>query len=171
MAATTPASPAEAIAYRARTAGAHYARVAASNGSAGDYLLSIVRNCRIALPDADGDGVPDASDCAPGDPAAWAVPGEASDLTMSGSPGQTTLRWNTPASPGGSVVYYDVLRSPLAGDFSAPACVAKDITANTAADAALPAKLLYYLVRAKNRCGANLGARSDGAPRVAGACP
>jgi hypothetical protein len=61
LAATTPNSPAEGLVYRARTTATYYARVSIGTSStgasgAGDYLLSIARNCqagaapRIASP-------------------------------------------------------------------------------------------------------------------------
>jgi hypothetical protein len=172
LTATTPNSPAEAIAYRMRATGTHYARVAWSGGTPGDYLLSISRNCRIGTPlDTDGDGEPDASDCAPNDPAAWAVPGAATGLALSGPPGATLLAWSAPASPGGTVVTYDLLRSAAAGDFSVPTCVARSVTATSATDPGLPGRVFHYLVRARNACGGNLGTDSSGTPRVAGACP
>jgi uncharacterized repeat protein (TIGR01451 family) len=121
--------------------------------------------------DTDGDGVPDAEDCAPADPAAWAVPGEAAGLVFPGGAGGTLLNWASPDSPGGSAVFYDLLRSAAADDFSAPTCVAKGITATTASDPTTPPAALFYLVRAKNVCGGNLGTGSDGTPRVGGACP
>lgn len=172
LTATTPNSPAEAIACRMRATGTYYARVAWSGGTPGDYLLSISHNCRIGTPlDTDGDGEPDASDCAPNDPTAWAVPGEATDLTLSGPAAGTLLAWSAPAGPGGTVVTYDLLRSAAAGDFSVPTCVARSVTATSAADPGLPGQVLYYLVRARNACGGNLGTDSSGTPRAAGACP
>lgn len=172
LSATTPGSPGEGIVYRARAAGTHFAKVGWSSGTPGDYLLSIARNCLTGTPvDADGDGVPDASDCAPGDPSAWSVPGEATGLTLEGSPATTTLRWSPPAVPGGSVVLYDLVRSAAAGDFTGATCVASDLTTPAATDSGAPVRAFFYLVRAGNACGGNLGTRSDGVPRVAGSCP
>lgn len=170
LSATTPSSPGEAIAWRARATGAYYARVAWSSGAPGDYLLSIARDCNTAS-DGDADGVPDAADCAPFDPAAWAVPDEASGLLFVAGSAGTGLEWSPPAHPGGTEVRYDLVRSTIPGDFTAPACVASDVTAVAAADPTSPGRAFYYLVRAENACGGNLGSRSDGAPRVAGSCP
>jgi hypothetical protein len=173
LAAKTPYSPAEAIAWRTPRPGTFVARVSYVSGTPGDYLLSIALDCRVgpAAADGDGDGAPDATDCAPEDPAAWAVPGEATDLMLAGPPSATSLAWAAPASPGGRTLLYDVLRSAAKDDFTSPACVARDGAAATAADGALPVQVFYYLVRAKNACGGNVGARSDGTPRIAGACP
>jgi uncharacterized repeat protein (TIGR01451 family) len=49
---TTPNSPGEVIAWRARYTGTYYARVALSGTTVGDYVLSIAKNCKIG-PDAD----------------------------------------------------------------------------------------------------------------------
>jgi uncharacterized repeat protein (TIGR01451 family) len=125
----------------------------------------------VFAPDGDGDGVPDATDCAPGDPATWAVPGEATGLVFP-TPGNTAaLQWNAPAAPGGTLVRYDLLRSASPSDYSAAACVASGITATTASDATAPVSGLFYLVRSENACGANLGAASNGMPRTGAACP
>ena len=172
LSANTPGSPGEGIVYRTRAAGTYFAKVGWSSGTPGDYLLSIARNCLTGAPlDADGDGVPDASDCAPGDPSAWSVPGEATGLMMGGSEGATSLQWSAPASPGGSAVFYDLLRSAAAGDFTGATCVASGLTIPAATDSGAPVRAFFYLVRAENACGGNLGSRSDGSPRVAGSCP
>lgn len=125
----------------------------------------------VAASDSDGDGVPDAADCAPGDPAAWAVPGEATGLVFP-TPGNTAaMQWAAPTAPGGTQVRYDLLRSTSKSDFSAAVCVASGITAASATDATLPATGLFYLVRARNACGGNLGAGTSGVPRTGAACP
>ena len=170
LAATTPYSPGEALLYRVRTPGTYLARVAWSSGTPGDYLLSIAVHSPSGTADGDGDGVADASDCAPSDPDAWAVPGEATGLRF--TPGSsTTLEWTAPADPGGRNVRYDLLRSARPDDWSASVCLASNTTATSAADAVLPAGLFSYLVRARDACGGNLGARSDGTPRTAPVCP
>ena len=55
LAAMTPNSPAEGLIYRARATATYYARVSIGTSStgasgAGDYLLSIARNCRAGAP-------------------------------------------------------------------------------------------------------------------------
>jgi hypothetical protein len=123
--------------------------------------------------DADGDGRGDACDGSPGDPTAWAVPGEATVLVFPNGTDKSAMSWQAPSVAGGTVVYYDVLRSGVASDFSAPSCAARDITATTASDPTTPSAgaRFFYLVRAKNSAGGNLGNRSNGTPRTGGTCP
>ena len=293
LTATTPSSPGEAIAYRIRSSGTCYVKVAWSGGTPGDYLLSISHDCRVSPPtdlaviqtdtpdpvlhggevtysvtvsnlgphsasvvtlrddlpagsvfiaasptqgtctgsgpvichlgtlgagasarvsiavsapqasgpisnrarvttavvdtspandassettlvelalDGDGDGVPDASDCAPANAEAWNVPGEATGLAFDAG-SDALLQWSPPSIPGGTVVYYDLLRSTTANSFLLATCQATNITATSATDSSVPATAFHYLVRARNACGGNLGTDSSGAPRVAGACP
>jgi hypothetical protein len=123
--------------------------------------------------DADGDGRGDACDGAPGDPTAWAVPGEATGLAFPSGTDKTAMAWQAPAVAGGTAVYYDVLRGAVASDFSSPSCAARNITATTASDASTPSvgARFFYLVRAQNSAGGNLGNRSNGTPRTGGSCP
>jgi uncharacterized repeat protein (TIGR01451 family) len=127
-----------------------------------------VESTSVGWVDGDGDGVPDADDCAPGDPGAWAVPGEAIGPTLAAD--GISLQWSPPAVPGGTEVNYELLRSEAAGDFQTPTCLATSST-TSATDAAFPGRIFYYLVRSGNACGGNLGWRSDGTPRTAGSCP
>jgi uncharacterized repeat protein (TIGR01451 family) len=122
-------------------------------------------------PDADDDGVPDNEDCAPLDPTAWAVPGEAADLRFPVPGNEAHLEWDAPGNAGGPVVFYDLLRSLLADDFSSPACVVRDTTETTAEDPDTAAHAFFYLARSKNVCGGNLGTGSGETPRTGGACP
>ena len=158
--------------YRVRSTGAHYARVAASGGTAGDYLLSVSHDCRPRLPlDGDGDGVPDVADCAPADPVTWAPPGEATGLGFPAVSDTTLLQWSPPQVSGSATVRFDLVRSTAAGSFGAPACPVTDTTTTSATDPALPGATFFYLVRARNACGGNPGTRSDGTPRAVGSCP
>jgi uncharacterized repeat protein (TIGR01451 family) len=125
----------------------------------------------VGLPDSDGDGVPDATDCAPSDPTAWAIPSEALNLRFPTIANLTQMQWDAPASPGGTVVSYDLLRSAVKGDFSAATCVVTGQTGLTAADATTPTQIFYYLVRSRNVCGGNLGVASNGTPRTGISCP
>jgi hypothetical protein len=125
----------------------------------------------VGLFDTDGEGVPDASDCAPGDPDAWSVPGEVTDLVIPGGPDPALMQWQAPAIPGGSMVRYDLLRGTAKDDFSAATCVASDPTSTSAPDTALPSVVLFHLVRAETVCGGNPGTRSDGTLRTAQPCP
>jgi hypothetical protein len=170
LAANTPYSPAEAIVFRTRAGGTYYAKVAWSSGTPGDYLLSICHDC-VSSADGDGDGAADAVDCAPGDPTAWSIPGEATALRFPSGADPSLLWWSPPGSPGGSVVRYDLLRSATAANFQSPACLAVNTLATTAFDSALPASTFFYLVRSRNVCGGNPGTMSDGTPRNAASCP
>jgi uncharacterized repeat protein (TIGR01451 family) len=125
----------------------------------------------VGVVDADGDGVPDPSDCSPGNASVWSVPGEATALSFPNASDPSQLQWLPPASPGGTMVSYDLLRSTTQAGFITPTCLASGITATAAADPAIPGTIFYYLVRAKNACGGNLGTRSDGTARTAGSCP
>jgi hypothetical protein len=172
LSASTPFSPGEAIIHRVRSTGRYYVKVAWAGGTPGDYLLSIARPCGA---DSDGDGAFDRRDCAPADASVWSVPSPASELRFPSSPAnKARLAWSAPASPGAAQVRYDLLRSHAASNFGSPACVAKDTIATTTEDSSAPPSLgamYFYLVRVKNACGTNVGAASNGIPRVAGACP
>ncbi|MCI0408648.1 MAG: DUF11 domain-containing protein, partial [Acidobacteria bacterium] len=121
--------------------------------------------------DGDGDGVPDPADCSPGNASVWAVPGEATALSFPNPSDPTLLQWSPPASPGGTQVIYDLLRSSSSAGFLTPTCLTSGTTATSANDSAIPGAVFYYLVRSENACGGNLGTRSDGTPRAAGSCP
>jgi hypothetical protein len=116
--------------------------------------------CAAHDADDDGDGVADASDCAPEDALAWSVPGEVSAcndgdclrLTRAGA--ETVLQWNAPT--GGTVFWYDVLRTSTPSDFVNPSYVeSNDGTDREARDSFVPTpgKCFYYLVRARNVLG------------------
>jgi len=172
LTANTPFTPGEALVYRIRSTGMHYARVAASAGAVGDYLLAVSHDCLPRPPlDGDGDGVPDAADCAPGDPTAWAPPGEATGLGFPTASDATLLQWSPPQVSGSTTVHFDLVRSTVSGNFGAPACPVTDTAATSATDPAVPGAAFFYLVRARNSCGGNSGTRSDGTPRAVGSCP
>lgn len=120
--------------------------------------------------DADGDGVPNGSDCAPSDGGRWAIPGPARTLALSGD-GPVQLSWASPLAPGGTAVGYDLLRSSSPSSFAVAACIESNGTDLSATDAAPPAGDLFYLVRAENACGGNLGTDSSGTPRSGTSCP
>jgi hypothetical protein len=125
----------------------------------------------VGSADGDGDGVPDAQDCAPNDGTSWAIPGEATGFVFPLPANKTSVQWTAPGIPGGTVVYYDLVRSTLAANFATSACVVTHASATTGSDAQVPAGAFYYLVRSENACGGNLGNRSNGTPRTAGSCP
>jgi hypothetical protein len=114
-----------------------------------------------AAADADGDGVANGSDCAPGDPTAWAVPGPARDLRFTT---RSAMTWLSPQVAGSDAPLYDLLRSNSPQDFTKPACVASDLDVPGADDATAAAGLCAYLVRVRNACGANSGSSSAGMP-------
>jgi hypothetical protein len=121
--------------------------------------------------DADGDGIPNGSDCAPYDPTAWAIPTEARNLRLSG-PSTTALSWTAPAAPGGTLTRYDLLGSAIPSDFVRPGtvCIATNINSLNAMDS-LGAVTVFYLVRARNACGGTLGQNSGGTPISGRNCP
>jgi N-acetylneuraminic acid mutarotase len=161
----------------------------ASDGAGGSY-------CWCTAPtwyhDSDGDGLGNTipsivacaappghassgGDCDDGNPSIWSTPGEARDLMFTN---QSTVAWSPPALPGAAADTYDLLRSPVASDFSSTeaVCVTTDIAGTTAGDAAEPSvgKFLFYLVRARNGCPSGqgtLGTASDGSPRSGRSCP
>lgn len=107
-------------------------------------------------PDDDNDGVSDANDCAPLNPAAWTTTVEVAGVQVSGA-APTVVSW----SGQGADVRYDVasgLVSAMLGDggFGGAACVLNggasgswsDTRPNPAAGDGH-----YYLVRAENACG------------------
>lgn len=106
--------------------------------------------------DFDNDGTQNGSDCSPWDPSFWAVPSPARMLMCTGHP-LTTLSWTPPQFPGGTVVYYDVLRSVYPSDFSSAYCIEKGITSTSTTDDGVPVNGYYYLIRARNLCGDSLG--------------
>jgi len=120
--------------------------------------------------DADGDGAGNLTDCRPVDASAWQVPQPATALSLWPNPLGTGLFWSAPSIPGG-VLRYDVLRAAAPDDFSAATCLASDAAATAALEPLEPAAAYYYLVRAENACGGNLGAASDGTPRQGPGCP
>ena len=116
--------------------------------------LAVYRNRKIVTADSDGDGVTEAADCAPTDPASWRLPGAVEDLGLAGG-ATALLSWSEPIDPGGRPPRYDVLRSDDPADFSSPAFVVADAAGRAAADPAVPAEAFFYRVRARNGCGAS----------------
>ncbi|HEX6851367.1 MAG TPA: thrombospondin type 3 repeat-containing protein [Candidatus Polarisedimenticolaceae bacterium] len=119
--------------------------------------------------DDDGDGAPDAADCAPLDPSLAGPPSEVAGVLVDDLAG-TTVAWGSL----GASARYDVAGSDLAalradGNAGAATCLADDVTATSWADPRpepAPGDGFYYLVRAQNACGnGGYGNGSGGAPR------
>jgi len=126
--------------------------------------------------DADADGITDACDCAPGNGAAYDVPGEVSGVGFASAGLLSWSSWNAAA---GSGTVYDLLRGDLAGlrsgvPVASASCVATGIVATAFSDPSDPGPAggYVYLVQARNACGAGgYGAATDGSPRTHAACP
>jgi serine protease AprX len=125
---------------------------------------------QMLLGDADDDGASNLDDCSPVKSDLWAAPSPARDLAGTADAG-ATFSWTAPEAPGATSVSYDLLRSSVAGDFTAATCVASDLTATTANDPSPTPGIAYYLVRANNACGQSLGLTGAGQPRSGTGCP
>jgi len=129
--------------------------------------------------DQDGDDSGDACDCAPGDASAWELPGEATHLLLTVDPPDsqaTRLDWTAPSTGGlPASMTYEVIRSTRASDLVAPAtCLASGLALTTAAepDRPGPGSAFFYVVRARDACGAGVAHRgSNGLPVPAVDCP
>jgi hypothetical protein len=121
--------------------------------------------------DADGDGVGNPTDCDPVDPIVWAAPTVVRNLALAKT-FINNLSWQSPQAPGSTVLSYDVLRSGQGHDFSNALCSDIGGSDTISTDSTLPAKGAgyYYLIRARNRCGENLGTDSAGNPRTGKDC-
>ena len=128
------------------------------------------------MDDTDGDGRPDPLDCAPLNPGAYAIHGEVPGLVFAGD--KQNLSWGLPLPSGGTDAAYDVMRGalnelPVAGG-AAEACPAPNVAGPPTQDATTPPAGVgfYYLVRARNVCGAGTyGSATSGAVRVSSVCP
>ncbi len=128
-----------------------------------DSLDNCVTTVNAGQETGDDDARGDACDCAAGDPGLWSVPGDVLTLDVAHGDGvQALLSWQPPAEPGGDVtVYYDVLQSLTADDFTTgTSCVEADDGVDTVAVDATdpgPGTILYYRVRSENTCGSAPG--------------
>jgi N-acetylneuraminic acid mutarotase len=158
-----------------------------STGSA--YCAPCVASTFYLDDDADGHGdpaqtldvcsmpagyAPSGDDCNDTDAGSWGTPSEARDLVFID---QSALEWTLPASPGGALLQYDLVRTGDPGDFLAGAsCLASGSPATTATDPETPGsgQAFHYLVRARSGCAAGqsiLGTSSDGTPIAGRSCP
>lgn len=126
--------------------------------------------------DSDGDGVVDASDCAPFDASAYAPPAEVSGLVF--APNKTDFSWSSLAAQAGPGIRYDAMRGEVlelpVGGGASETCVGSGLSATTASEAGAPAAggSFYVLVRGRNVCATgSYGTSSNGTPRVTNACP
>jgi hypothetical protein len=133
--------------------------------------VAVYLNTTSAAPDLDDDGVTDANDCAPGNRAAWALTSAVSDLLVGGA--TTALSWSAPDRPGAPVPRYDLLRATAPAAFQQAECVVSDATSRAVTDPSVPdpGAAFYYLVRARNACGGNLGVASETTQRQGTSCP
>jgi hypothetical protein len=159
LTATSPFAPAEGLSFRVAAAGTYYVRVSAGSGgarTAGDYLLSLAPSCLSA--DADQDGIPNVTDCAPETPGG-SPPGPVEALTLDrDASGDLALSWTDEPD-----AEFDVTRGELdalrASGFPASAvCAGTDLPdasyLEPAADCPLaPGSGCWYLVRTRNACG------------------
>ncbi len=120
-------------------------------------------------PDGDGDGIPDFSDCAPGDGSLYLAPLEVRNLVVERT-GLTTISWDDQTLLVGSPTSYDLVTHDLTGPgtpapFAGSVCGAPDLATPTATDPdpdPPPGGLRLYLSRATNGCGN--GTFGDGSP-------
>jgi hypothetical protein len=122
-------------------------------------------------PDADGDGVPNEQDCAPGVGSVWTIPGPLGPTLRGGAGAPTPFSWLK--IPQANV--YNVYRGVADRVFENHVCLEASSPDRLALDAASPAPgtAWYYLVSGRNACGeGSLGTDSDGVPRPnPGPCP
>jgi hypothetical protein len=116
-------------------------------------------------PDGDGDGVPNVSDCAPGDSSVYLVPFESKNLVVSRATGPTGLvtrvAWDDQSLLVGPQTVYDLVSGDLASlhtpePFGGATCLGSRLPAPSFDDARSDPGAglgVYYLSRARNGCG------------------
>lgn len=134
--------------------------------------------CEVACPscDADGDDCVDVLDCAVGDPSAWSVPGEVTDVAVTHSDfGVTTISWSAPFHRGSIAPFlFDALISPTSDDFVGDGSCLATNTLNTSRSHffdPVPGQVFHFLIRAGNDCGEGSLGSGSAAPRDGVACP
>jgi len=103
--------------------------------------------------DADRDGVMDVPDCSPRDPGAFAPPGDVAGIDLSGA-AVTTLSWESQAALAGAGTRFDVMSGDTLG-FPTWLCRAAGVDIPESSFQGDPplGRAIYWLVRARNRCG------------------
>jgi hypothetical protein len=139
----------------------------------GDGLADILDNCpsdaNPSQANGDGDPLGDDCDCAPADPAAFALPGPVKNVRLDGA-AAATLSWDELGETAGESTVYDVVSSSLTqlksqGTFTGAICLADDEPDGGMGDSRglATAQGFVYLVRGENVCGAgSYGAGSAG---------
>jgi hypothetical protein len=146
----------------------------------GDGFADEADNCPTtfnpAQIDNDFDGRGDDCDCLPGDPSAFAAPGEVAGFGVAAD--KSTLSWVSAVATSGTGTVHAVLRGDLGSfpvDGTPPgACLEPGTAAATASDPASPTdgQGFWYLVRARNACETGTYGFATGGPeRVSPACP
>ncbi|HEV8122584.1 MAG TPA: MopE-related protein, partial [Candidatus Polarisedimenticolia bacterium] len=133
------------------------------------------------LKDSDADAHPDAAcggdDCNDADASVWHAAFEVANVTV-GASSPSAIAWDSQAASAGPETTYDVasgLTPTLGGGYQSPVCLS-DGGNSAGYDDGRPApplnQVIWYLVRARNSCGAgDYGSGSNGVPRAIGACP
>ena len=131
------------------------------------YLVSLTAGAvyRIgprpgAVPDADGDAVADACDCAPGDAGSFARPATIARLRLGGGM-IATLGWDPQAATAGPGTRYRLVTGPASrlgseGGFASACTLRDDLTSGDYGDVRADppqGEAWYYLARAENACG------------------
>jgi hypothetical protein len=129
-----------------------------------------------AILDTDNDGVPNASDCAPFDGGAFAIPGEIAGDNFAAD--KQTLSWTSAVPSSGPATVHDVMRGALrqfpVGTGGSEVCLASGLATASTVEATTPAagSGFYYLVRGRNVCAAGTyGFATSGAERITTVCP
>jgi subtilisin-like proprotein convertase family protein len=139
------------------------------------------RTCSNTYSDADGDGVCDGSDCAPGNASAWSIPPE---VTGSSFLNHDIWTWNSLAAVSGPGTTYDLIADDLPLLPVGPGGAGEDSVCGHASTAMAvatppPGGGIWVIVRGHNACGAgsygnthtNPGPPLNGPPRVTTTCP
>src|SRR5260221_2130478 len=103
--------------------------------------------------DSDGDGVPNALDCAPQDATAWTIPGPVGATLKAGFGASTPMTWNKIIQAN----LFNVYRGTITGHLSAfnHACLEAGSLDRATQDPSIPpiGSAFYYLVAGVNICG------------------